>query len=365
LKASADLVLSLDDVKAEAFRLRRGQTPRLGLREFGLRATAAEGPDAAPGGRPARAVPVGPPPTGRPPDGSPCTVGPSTVGAESVRPAETEPAVRPEVFQTSPSALKLLEQCPFRYRQVYVEGRPEPPNRWTFVGNAVHQALKDFFASRPSERSWKLLEESLRRAWRRQPGREKAFAGHDDEAEAGRQALADLKVFFEKCDRRAEPFALEVFLTTEVGEGVVVRGKVDRVDLLQPDDALVVIDYKTGRPPATPPSLIEEFQLPLYHAMVTEAYSRPVRRVVLYYLRGNVTFDFPLGEDDILRSKRRAFALARAIQAEKEFPPRVSALCRLCPTLGECPSREEVERRYAPSAEGARREEEDEGDLPF
>jgi len=237
-------------------------------------------------------------------------------------------------------------RCPRRYRLLYVERREEPPNAAGFVGTVVHQALKDFFTLGPRDRSREALEAALRRAWARSPERTEVFTDETQEAEAGREALADLRAFFTKVDRRVVPFGLEVFLTTSVGEGVTVRGKVDRIDEVPGTGNLVVIDYKTGRVPPQRPNLIDDFQLALYQAMVDEAYSRTVEKVVLHYLKGNVTFEFEMEADDVERAKARALDLALRATGDREFIPKVSALCRFCSFIDECPKRAEVEARY-------------------
>ncbi|MCL6581995.1 MAG: PD-(D/E)XK nuclease family protein, partial [Firmicutes bacterium] len=232
-----------------------------------------------------------------------------------------------------------------RYRLLHVERREEPPSVASFVGTVVHQALKSFFRLKPADRSWEALERTLRRAWAA-AAREEVFASREEEASAGRQALADLKAFYTAADRRVVPFELEVFLSTQLGEGVTVRGKVDRIDRVPGKEGLVLIDYKTGRVPVQKPNLIDEFQLPLYQAMVTEAYSRPVEKVVLLYIKGNTQFEFRLQAPDIDRAKAHALDLARRIAADNEFAARPGPLCRFCSFLADCPGRADIEARY-------------------
>jgi len=336
-KAAADKVVVLPEIHAEAKRIRNGKSRKLNL----VRLV-----------EPAQAT----------------ASGHCATGEDAASPGETSPgevrspsgAARP--ITMSPSALKTYVQCPRRYYLSYVEGRQEKPSKHIFIGTVVHQALKDFFSSGPRERSWQALEEALRTAWARSPERRELFPDRNEEAGVGRGVLADLKAFFKKVDRRVVPFGLEVFLRTRVGDGVHVRGRVDRIDEDPETGSLTVIDYKTGKVPAQKPNLIDHFQLPLYHAMVDEAYSRTVDKVILYYLKGNVTFEYSLEPDDIERAKGKAYELAVRAAGDKDHAPRVSPLCRFCSFLDECPSRAEVERRYL---QPAREPESDLSDLPF
>jgi len=357
-RAAADKVLLLPEIYAEARRIRKGNPTKLNLKDLvphtphgetldeALSAAGGEEGGRVAGGlarrdagarpRPGRVSGAGPEP------------GPELSTGEQIT--------------ISPTALKAYVQCPRRYYFSYVERREEKPSRPLFIGSVVHQALKEFFTSEPRERTWPALERALREAWARSPERREVFASRSEEAEAGREVLADLKQFFKQADRKVVPFGLEVFLRTRVGDGVHVRGRVDRIDEDPRTGRLTVIDYKTGRVPAQRPNLVDDFQLPLYQAMVDEAYSREVDRVVLHYLKGNVTFEFSLEADDVRRAKDRAFAIARRAARDRDYAPRVSALCRSCSFLEDCPARAEAESRFTRPAPDS-----DAGlpDLPF
>ena len=331
LRNSADKVLSIGEVQAEAGRLLRGQSPGLGLEGLAAaaRATvppppAAAGPSLQPGPQPGLRSGVEPnPPSSLPVPGS--------------------------VFQTTPSALKVFARCPRQYRLIYVDGRPVPPNRHLFVGNCVHQALKDFFGLEPRKRTPAVLEDLLRRAWETSPERRQVFpeGSEAEEAEVGREVIAELRSFCRRTDFKAVPLNLEFFGRTEIGEGVLVTGKVDRLDAGSGPGRVVVIDYKTGRPPTAKPSLFDEFQLPLYAAMVSEARAETVEKVVLQYLRDSVRYEYYLGEADIRRAKERAGRLAQGIRGARDFPARENPLCPWCAFLEDCPARSRVLERLA------------------
>lgn len=307
LSEAADKALSVREIQAEAGRLARNKPPQLGLREMVLAWSA-----------PAR------------------------------RPAQ-KPASTATGFQISPSALKVFAQCPRQYAFIHVEKRRAPANRHMFVGTCVHQALKEFFSLNRRDRTPKALEDLLRKAWSASPGRRQAFpAGKEaEETEAGREAIEDLRSFFRQADVRTDPLGLEIFGRTALGEGVVVTGKIDRLDAGTKAGSLVITDYKTGKAPTSKPSLFEEFQLPLYAAMVGEARAEAVERVVLHYLKGNVEHEYRLGDPDIRRAKDRALGLAREIRAAGEFLPRVNPLCGWCAFLPDCPARAEAEENVA------------------
>jgi len=219
LRVTADKVLSMKDVQTEAARLRRKEPPALGLMEWAAARSAA------------------------------AAVGPASVRAAATpTPAAPVPVPPPErhVF-TSPSALKLYLQCPQRYYRVHVEGLPDKQNVAGFTGTVVHETLRGFFGLEPAARTWEAMEATLRKAWAASPERRKVFGSQEEERMAGLEVLVELKEFFRLADRKVRPFAREVFLKTELAEGLTLRGKVDRIDG-KPGEAFTIAALRPGIP---------------------------------------------------------------------------------------------------------------------
>lgn len=359
MKAAADKVFLAAELMAEAARFREGKPGKLGLERLIQTQPAT----------PAQPVPARPekepPPRSAPAKelpGAAAAGGPSglTGAGES-----TGFTAGPGEFRTSSSALKTYSECPRRYRLVHLEKRREPARPETFAGECVHRALKKFYDLKPAERTLEALDKALRWAWGATRGRREAFppGRRAEEAAKGIEVVGLLKTYFRQRDVRAvAPVATEVFLTTSVGDGVTITGRIDRVDELPRTGELLVIDYKTGKVPGPRPALTTEFQLPLYYAMVVEAYARPVKGVVLDYLAGPEKYEYYPRAEDVQRAKEKVASLVARIRSDREFAPRVSALCGFCPFLPECPARGDYEKRASGGTGGT---EPPEDDLPF
>ncbi|EYR63413.1 DNA helicase [Actinotalea ferrariae CF5-4] len=91
-----------------------------------------------------------------------------------------------------------------------------------------------------------------------------ALPGADDDSSPLDPVLADLqRTFLESEWAGRTPLAIEVDVETPVG-GLVVRSRIDAV-FPEPDGGVVVVDWKTGRPPTDPAALrTRELQLALY-----------------------------------------------------------------------------------------------------
>ena len=340
LRLTADKTLSIREIQAEAARLRRKEPGTLGLAEWAAAARSSWAAAAT------QAT------AGRPPGPDPAAVEPASVRAPAT-PTPTAPVPAPtparHVF-TSPSALKLYLQCPQRYYRVHVEGLPDKQNVAGFTGTVVHETLRGFFGLEPAARTWEAMEAALRKAWAASLERRKVFGSQEEERMAGLEVLVELKEFFRLADRKVRPFACEVFLKTELAEGLTLRGKVDRIDG-KPGEAFTVVDYKTGKLPTQAPTLTDDFQLPLYCAMVGEAYGLPVAKVVLLYLKEHRTYEYSPRPVDVERARSRARDIAGRIAADETFAPKPSPLCRYCGFLERCSARAEAEAKLAGKAQ--------------
>jgi DNA helicase-2/ATP-dependent DNA helicase PcrA len=103
--------------------------------------------------------------------------------------------------------------------------------------------------------------------------------GADDETIAGDEDLADLqRRFLESEWAQRTPLAVEVDVETPVGE-VMVRSRIDAV-FAEPDGGVVVVDWKTGRPPSDPVAVqARELQLAAYRLAWSRRSGLPLGRV--------------------------------------------------------------------------------------
>ena len=241
------------------------------------------------------------------------------------------------MLKLSPYAIGIFEQCPRRYRYQYVERliqkyrRPWP---WLTMGANVHAALAQFLSVVPvAERTPATIEKLLRDKWRRS---RQGFADAEQEREYGERALAQLRWFATTQPVDVRPLMIERFHEAPVGEKLVLRGKIDRVDRDE-DGSLHVIDYKTGKVPENP----DTFQLLQYAVILPRILDRPVTRASYLYLGGSEWRTFPIDPDDVDRTVGAVLSIAGRIERETEYPVIVGRLCRYCDFLDLCePGRE-------------------------
>jgi len=220
---------------------------------------------------------------------------------------ETIPPLSPSQFYTdgqipmpkalSPSAILEFQKCPQSYLFQYLLGLRQGTNEALARGTFCHTALENVFDLIPEERTLDNLHNLFRKAWsdERLSGdyrglfeddkEETATRNLDAEVRWGKSALALLDNYYQLEDPRSvpvpNPLAREIWVSSELlsdrGDAFLVRGIVDRVDLINGPN-LRIVDYKTGKcpdfkySPATNDRIAHEsfFQLKIYALLVRE-----------------------------------------------------------------------------------------------
>ena len=143
---------------------------------------------------------------------------------------------------------------------------------------------------------------------------------------------------------------LELRLAAQAGD-LQLRGIIDRLDL-DDDGELIVIDYKTGRPPWPNRELRSLGAVHFYAFLCEQVLGRMPKAIRLVYLRDGLTITAHPSPQSVRFITTKAHAVWRAIEqacATDGFQPRPSGLCsgcgfqRWCPAFGGDPSRAAAE----------------------
>jgi putative RecB family exonuclease len=231
----------------------------------------------------------------------------------------------------SPSALERYRLCPRLYRFLYLDGlrrlsRSSPQQAF---GTSVHAALREFYRLPVGRRSLRTLLELFRRLWVRDGYRDRQQQQRERE-----RGAAALRAWYGRTDTTVVPHATELGLQAAWGD-IVLKGRLDRVDA--DGGGLVVVDYKTGRRPATQEAADADEALTIYAALVERRLGRPVTRLVLDHVVAGeqVVTERPPA---VLRERLgEVLAAAETLRADREFAPRTGPWCAGCDLLGRCP----------------------------
>lgn len=260
-------------------------------------------------------------------------------------PVEAVPAVARATL--SPSRAADFKTCPLLYRLRSIDRLPERPTLDQARGTLVHAVLERLFdlpaAARVPEAAYELVPGQWQRLVEADPDLAELF---DDADPAGQAAFLDsardlLGGYFAVEDpRRLEPAERESLISAVVGDDLLIRGYVDRLDV-SPSGDLRVVDYKTGGAPREAFEARALFQLKFYALVLWRTRGVVPRVLRLIYLRDAEVCDYTPDAEELVRFERTVLALWRAIEAAtaaRDFRPQPGRLCDWCSHQAHCPA---------------------------
>lgn len=223
----------------------------------------------------------------------------------------------------------------------------EPPSQTLMLGNAVHAALYLFFGLKPEVREpvEERLHQCLRSVWRQHRTRD-LFANREEERACGEKGKELLSTFARGFGCDVEPVARERWLNLRLANGVLLRGKADRIDgevHAHRKATLEVIDYKTGQQMLDDDEVGEEPAALIYLLAVEDMYKREVSRVRYLYLAHGVDARWEPEREDIRAARQRLLDQTDEMLADQVFETRPGAHCVHCPFAFVCPEAGRVE----------------------
>ncbi len=265
------------------------------------------------------------------------------------------------------SSFHTYEECPQRWKYLYIEQRTEAPRPYFSFGRSMHLALETLVTplvggQRPRKKGQTALTDFLAEEdalWMPDPSSppldptavmsveellgnyerlwvKEGFASPDEERryfETGRDLLRRYHGLFAAAPPR--PVAVEKRLVGDM-EGIPIHGILDRIDL-RPGGALEVIDYKTSRELSVRDALTSD-QLSFYQVLVESNYDYPVERLTLYHLRSLTPLSSPPREErQLSHLAGRVSVVAEGISSQR-YEPRVSPQCNRCEFRSLCPA---------------------------
>ena len=248
---------------------------------------------------------------------------------------------RPDVpmLRLSPSSIATFKQCEQRYKFLYIDrlgdqyGRPRP---YFTMGNHVHATLRDFLSLHPVQlRTTDAIEKLLRHNWRRY---RVGFRNHQDEIRWAQKAAAQLRQFVINHDVSVQPLMMEELMEVEVTTGLVLRGRIDRVDR-ESDSTLHIIDYKTGSMPEEQ----DWTQLELDALITSNRLPWTVSKISYLYLGPCVMQSTKMSAEKLRQVHWDVLTIARKVGRERKFHPAPGLWCGNCDFISICPSKTEAE----------------------
>lgn len=245
-------------------------------------------------------------------------------------------------FIVTPTKVRNFLECPRKYYFYHVNPETKrlfPEKHYFTLGHHVHNTLRDFFLISPDGRTPEKLLELLEAHWQTHTGAEAGFKVPEQEAEAKDRAVTMLKRFLETENWRGKPHYLPEkegdfpgYQQAPIESGLLFGGIVDRIDE-EPDGALHIIDYKTGKGDEP-----DEWQLPMYAVMVGRLHNRAVGRTSYIMLEYGKRYTQEIsiqGNLETIRKVKEVIARIPKSKLMQDFVCRLGDACSHCNYLLE------------------------------
>lgn len=261
----------------------------------------------------------------------------------AVLPANAAASPEPRRLALSPSRAADFKRCPLLYRLRAIDRLPEPPTPAATRGTLVHAVLEDMFRRPAAERTERLVREQVGPRWAKlvaeRPELARALEGHDAVRWLASAEQLVSSYFGLEDPTRFEPEGVELALEIDVGDGVPLRGFLDRLDRA-PTGELRVVDYKTGRSPDPDFESRALYQLKFYALMIFRLRGVVPTHLTLLYLGDDRRLTYLPSAPELVAFERSVIALWEAVRRALdagEFPARRSGVCGLCSYQAHCP----------------------------
>jgi putative RecB family exonuclease len=265
----------------------------------------------------------------------------------------------PSAAALSYSSFRTYQECPLRWKFLYVDRLPETPRGYFSFGRVIHSVLEEFVRPLvvPTARragasdSQRTLDDWQARGADRSGGGcmtlpqllaayEQAwisdgYTSPEEEARyraLGRELLS--RYHAEIVRERPRPISVEEHLEAS-WDGIPIHGYIDRIDRTS-GGGLEVLDYKTSRE-LSASDAVDSDQLSLYQVLVESNYSEPVESLTLYHLRSLTPLRVPARPRTTLTTLYdRLGEVSDGIRAEA-YEPTPGRHCSRCDFRALCP----------------------------
>ena len=263
-------------------------------------------------------------------------------------PPDDKPSAGDHVSETgpslSPSRAADFKTCPLLYRFRAIDRIPERPSPDQARGTLVHAVLERLFDLPPEHRTPQQASAALLPQWQRLMAEQPELAKLFDDPSLADDWLASahtlLDGYFSLEDpQRLQPAERESRVEAVVGEGLRLRGIIDRLDVSSAGDVRVV-DYKSGGAPREAFEGRALFQLKFYALVLWRSRGVVPKVLRLLYLADREARDYTPHQDELARFERTLLALWQAIERATQtgdFRPKPSRLCDWCHHQSLCP----------------------------
>ncbi len=245
-----------------------------------------------------------------------------------------------EPVKTSPGKLRAYQQCPLKYRLVYVDGRqleqkPSPHLAFDSILNRMIESFqKKSLASKIESVEESLIQE-LDAVWNPSdfPDPEERLIFQD----AARIAAGNMARWFRSSTGQVVQYQNKPgigMFAPWYPRPITIWTRLDRVEQM-PDGSIRIIDFKSGAREVTAAEMRMDLGIRLQAMAGRELFGQAVGSIALVYMRSGNTVEVPCDELELDLLQADVREIVQSMQA-KRFEPNLGPLCSVCEFQVEC-----------------------------
>lgn len=224
----------------------------------------------------------------------------------------------------SHSSISAFLDCPRSYYLRNVYKNPKTGKKVKVMGpalalgQAVHEVLEALSAQETSKRFDVSLIERFESVWSKLSGEKGGFVSQDQENKYKHRGQEMLRMVMNNPGPLAN-LAVKIqkdlpyyWLSEE--DNIILCGKIDWLEYLSEEDAVHIIDFKTGKSREDEASL----QLPIYHLLVHNCQKRKVQRASYWYLEEGPSLT-PKTLPNLEEAHNRVIEIAKKVKLARQL----------------------------------------------
>jgi DNA helicase-2/ATP-dependent DNA helicase PcrA len=231
-----------------------------------------------------------------------------------------------ELLQISYSAIALYNECPFRYKLIYIDklSSSKKQRYYLMMGNILHLVLREFFAIKKEHRIVSTILKILEDKWI--PWK----IDKEIERESYDKCEEILRRYIEKHSVDTNVFQLEYPFKIRFHDALL-KGKMDRIDKLR-DDSFEIIDYKLGDYRAKSTEEIKnDMQWIIYWYSFKELFPNYTPSTISFiYLDANTKVSIIPTKADEIEANNKLEEIIDIIKNDRIFKKRAGIYCNNC-----------------------------------
>lgn len=222
------------------------------------------------------------------------------------------------------TSIVMFKTCKRKFKYRYIDRISKNPvnSPSLSLGLSIHNVLSKFNNLSPEQQTKNSLFELLNNEWISD-----GFSSAKTEERFLKSAKAILSNYFSERRDEGKVILSEGLLSHQINNKIILVGKIDKL-FLNSNNAIEILDYKTGNIVLSKEQMLNDFQLPLYFLLTKYKLNILPKVISYYYLIPNYKVSIEVTKEIFERGVLNLKKEITEILKEEKFPCNPSNYCK-------------------------------------